>query len=507
MKNDQHGNTEVVSNREKILLFLIFVTCLSIRLAFITQKNLWFDEIFSWHLTLGSFYEIIVRTSNDIHPPLYYFILKIWNAMLGDSVLSMRLLSAIFTSSSVFFIYPISRRILNIPMSFIVLLLYVISPLNVYYSQEVRMAAMNLFFNAGSVYFLLKLTDSFISKKSGIKEVFSNKLSCLYILFTGCAIYTHYFSFFILAAQLIYILYSYRSDLKQISNFIYLWAGLIILYIPWLPVFKDHLSRGQSWRSPQTIVQVLTEYLNFIKDMNLGLYYHYTDLTLIKYITIFISAALFLAIIGLFLKRKVKKDNYAVLILLTAVIPLVLAGIISLKQKVEFYRYLSILVPYILILFVYGLNRWNKKIFIYVIILIYAGINIYGLAIQNSFSFKNDDYRSLIRKIESEFKTGDRIYVEPHYYGWIIDYYKKQNSLQLPNTTYIRYGWNEILDSINVQKPEGFWVVMDYSAVDTTKYSAYLKDLNSRFRKDFCMTFYNVPVRIDLYRFSQINNK
>lgn len=494
-----------MSNKnEKFVLSLFFLLCLIIRLAFISQKNLWFDEIFSWHLTLGSFYEIIVRTSNDIHPPLYYFILKIWNAILGDSIFSMRLLSAIFTSSAIFFIYPISKRILNIQMSFLVLLLYVISPLNIYYSQEVRMAAMNLFFNAGSAYFLLKLSDSFAMTKSGLKDVFRNKTSYLYILFTACAIYTHYFSFFILTAQLIYILYSYKSDLKRISRFMYLWVGLLLLYIPWLSVFKDHLSRGQSWRSPQTIVQILTEYVNFIKDMNLGLYYHYTDLTLIKYITIFISAALLLAIIGLFLKREVNKDNSKVLIVLAVVIPLVLAGIISLKQKVEFYRYLSILIPYILMIFVYGLSNWNKKLLIYPLILVYAGINIFGLTIQNSFYFKNDDYRSLIRKIESEFKAGDRIYVEPHYYGWIIDYYKKQDGLQLPKTAYIRYGWIEILDSINVQKPERFWVVMDYSAVDTAKFGSYLNDLESRFTKEYYEPFYTAPLRIDLYRFRSL---
>ena len=54
-------------------------------MAFITQKNLWFDEVFSWHLSLDSFYEIIVRTSNDIHPPLFYFTLKIWNFVFGDA--------------------------------------------------------------------------------------------------------------------------------------------------------------------------------------------------------------------------------------------------------------------------------------------------------------------------------------------------------------------------------------------------------------------------------------
>jgi uncharacterized membrane protein len=154
---------------ERIFLFTIFAVCLAIRIAFINQKNLWFDEVFSWHLTLGSFYEIVVRTSADIHPPLYYFLLKIWSFVFGDSVISLRLLSALFMSLAVFFIYPVSRRVLSSENSFFVLLLYCVSPLNVYYAQEVRMAAMNLFLNAGSVYFLLRLTDNCKEKIPGFK--------------------------------------------------------------------------------------------------------------------------------------------------------------------------------------------------------------------------------------------------------------------------------------------------------------------------------------------------
>ena len=141
---------------EKILRLVVFIFCLAIRLAFISQKNLWFDEVFSWHLSMNSFYEIIVRTSNDIHPPIYYFTLKIWNFIFGDSVAVMRLLSALFASAAIFFIFPVSRRFMDPIQAFLVIIMYSVSPLNLYYSQEVRMSAMNLFLNIGSVYFLLK---------------------------------------------------------------------------------------------------------------------------------------------------------------------------------------------------------------------------------------------------------------------------------------------------------------------------------------------------------------
>ncbi|MBN8585702.1 MAG: glycosyltransferase family 39 protein [Ignavibacteria bacterium] len=484
---------------EKFLLFILFGFCLALRLTFISQKNLWFDEVFSWHLSMDSFYEIIVRTSNDIHPPLYYFTLKIWNFLFGDSVVSMRLLSSIFTSAAVFFIYPLSKRIMEPWKAFIVLLLYSVSPLNIYYSQEVRMAAMNLFLNAGSVYFLMKLTDI----KHSHHRIYKDKYSLLYVGFTAAALYTHYFSFFILAAEVIYIAVINFKDRKQVISYLYLWLGVLAVYILWLPDLISHMRRGQSWRVPQTFTQVLGEYVNYVRDLNLGLYYYYTDLDLVNYITYFAAFVIITALVGVIIHRNKPRNNTVLLLLLILFVPLILAGIISFRQKIEFYRYLSILVPFITIFLVYGVSKWNFKPLVFILLLIYLSVNIYGITIHFSFKFKNDDYRRLIEQIQTDHKAGDRIYVEPHYNGWVIDYYKKQDNLQIPNAAFVRYGWNEVLDSIKIQIPPRFWVIMDYSSVDTTKYAKYIRSLSEKYSKDFNMTYYLAPQKVELYRFSQ----
>jgi uncharacterized membrane protein len=486
---------------ERIFLFTIFAVCLAIRIAFINQKNLWFDEVFSWHLTLGSFYEIVVRTSADIHPPLYYFLLKIWSFVFGDSVISLRLLSALFMSLAVFFIYPVSRRVLSSENSFFVLLLYCVSPLNVYYAQEVRMAAMNLFLNAGSVYFLLRLTDNCKEKIPGFKACMQDINFFWYVILTTSALYTHYFSFFILAAEISYVIYLNKTQIQKYYPYLTALCLVGIFYSLWLGTFIWHISKGQAWRVPQTLMQVLNEYSNYFKDLNFGLYYHYTNLNLVKYTAIILSIGLLLAIIGLFFKRKSERyDKSIALIVLTTFVPLILAGIISYKQKVEFYRYLSILVPFILIVIVYGISKWNSKVLTLTVTGCFIAANIFGLNLHYSFEFKNDDYRSLIDQINSEYKAGDRIYVEPHYYRWFIEYYNKQNNIPV-KPVFIRYGWGEVMDSINVQKPERFWVVFDYSSVDTSKYNQYISGLNSRFKQDFNMTYYLAPVRVELYRY------
>lgn len=483
---------------EKILFFLLFTVCLSLRLAFITQKNLWFDEVFSWHLSLDSFYEIVVRTSNDIHPPLFYFALKIWNFVFGDSVAAMRLLSALFTSSAVFFLYPISKRYLEPSKALFVILLYSVSPLNLYYGQEVRMAAMNLFLNIGSVYFLLKLME----KPHDYHRIFKEKYAVPFVLFSAAAIYTHYFSFFIIGAELLYIIYTYRRTPKQYIAYLYLFLSIGAAYIIWVPELITHFSRGQSWRTPQTLNLVLHEYVNYIRDLNLGLYYYYSNLTVVKYITYFTAFSVLISFIGLFLKKK-ELNNSPILIMLVLFVPLILAGVISFRQKIEFYRYLSILVPYISLFIVYGLSKWKNKYFATAIIGLLVAINIYGVTIHYSFGFKNDDYRSLILKINQEYTPGERIYVEPHFNGWVINYYKKQEKLSIPDPAYVRYGWNEVLDSLTAQNPDKFWVVLDYSAVDTSNYHSYINGLKKSYKMNERTTYFLAPTKVELYNFSK----
>ena len=448
---------------------------------------------------MDSFYEIIIRTSNDIHPPFYYIILKIWNFIFGDSIFSMRFLSSIFTASAIFFIYPISKKIMKPQQAMIVIILYCVSPLNLYYSQEVRMAAMNLFLNAGSVYFLMKLTEV----THNHHRIFKDKYSILYLTFTSAALYTHYFSFFILAAEVIYIIVINLKSPKQILSYIYIWLGVLAAYLLWLPDLITHMRKGQSWRVPQTLMQVLGEYVNYLRDLNLGLYYYYTNLDLVEYITYFAAFLILIALTGIIIHKNKYRNNTVLLILLVLFVPLILAGIISFRQKIEFYRYLSILVPFISIFIVYGVTKWNFKPIIYLLLLVCFTINVYGIAIHYSFKFKNDDYRRLIEQISTDYKAGERIYVEPHYNGWVIDYYKKQENLIIPNPSYVRYGWSEIIDSINVQKPQGFWIILDYSSVDTTKFSDHIKELNDKYNKEFNMTYYLAPQKVELYRFSQ----
>jgi uncharacterized membrane protein len=497
----------MIKNREKLFLSVIFLFCLLLRLALITQKNLWFDEVFSWHLSTGSFLDITWGTSADIHPPLYYYLLKIWILMFGDSVFVLRLLSALFSSVSVLFIYPIARKVLDRKESFIVLILYSLSPLNLYYSQEARMAALNLLLNVSALYFFFKTLEF----KGRFTLFLKNPNVWAYTVLTTFALYTHYFSFTFLAGEVIYLLINFRKLTRRIHHFLFIYILMFVGYLFWLPILIKHMTTGQPWRTPQSIVSLFEQLFYFAKDISLGLYHFYADYDLMKLINVILILLFGITFLGviyfIYKKRKEKKsaksfpDCYT-LILFVTFIPVFFACLIFMREKIEFFRYLSFIVPFLLICGMMGIKTFNKYLAASVI-LIFMLVNIFGDFLYYKFDFKNNDYRQVVISLEANSREDEEIFVYPHYYGWIINYYKKQDGLTIPKTSDVKYGWWELQDSITTHKPEKFWMVFDYGSEDTATYKDKLNWLNNEYNITFRDSFPTVPFLVKIYRFEK----
>ena len=221
-------------------------------------------------------------SAGDIHPPFYYIVLKFWTLIFSDSVFSLRMLSVAVSLTGMVFIYLICRKIFKTDLEiFFVLLLYAVSPLNIYYSQEVRMFNLNLFLCLGSVYFFI----NYLSKPNVRNGLF-------YSAFTVLAFYTHYFAFLIFFTQaviLLIIILKKEVDFPFIRNFLPYFLGVIILYIPWFGKFLYQVNEGQPWRVPQETYQVLLNTFAFFKENFFGYYFYYEGNiihALVKYVTL-----------------------------------------------------------------------------------------------------------------------------------------------------------------------------------------------------------------------------
>ncbi|RPI17326.1 MAG: hypothetical protein EHM58_09660 [Ignavibacteriae bacterium] len=485
----------MTKQEERTSLLVLFAFAMVLRLLLITQKNLWFDEIFSWHITQDTFRSIIIDTAGDIHPPFYYFVLKIWQEIFGVSVSVLRTPSALFSAAAVFFIYPLSKRVLDISSSLLVIFLFSISPLNIYFAQEARMASLNLFLNAGAIYFLILL----IEKTTNYKKFYLSFSFYLYTIFTLLALYTHYFSFFVLASELLYILFHFRKEMKKLIYFIPSYVLIAWGYSPWFNTMILQIKKGQSWRGGQTTWAVVYQFLTFIKDIGMGFYHRYIN-NLISYpVEVIIFIIIIIASAGIIkLYKKAELNSTGVFIVLLSSIPFLTAILISFKQWIEYFRYLSIIIPYILTFIVMGVNYFTKKIQ-YTTIVIFILINIFGLLLYFGNSSKNNDYRTLINSLSGD-TTDIELYVYPHYFGWIIDYY---TSDQIPPVT--GYGWefSMLLDTVNVHKPGKFWLVMDYHSMDSSKYDEYLAPILNSYNKTSTSTYPIQPNTLKLYLFER----
>jgi len=61
----------------------------------IFHENLWFDESYSVAIAKHGFADIWTITGNDVHPPVYYWMLHIIYLIFGNNILAFRLFSVI----------------------------------------------------------------------------------------------------------------------------------------------------------------------------------------------------------------------------------------------------------------------------------------------------------------------------------------------------------------------------------------------------------------------------
>ncbi len=174
-----------------VILISAFVM---VSLSTIGSYSLWHDEGYTAVLTEGSFQDIISRTAKDVHPPLYYLILKVWSLIFGDSIISLRLFSLTTMTLAIFIAYRIFQRITSPGHARWALFGMVLGSYILRYSQEMRMYGLGALIAMSATYTLIRSQDN-ISQK--------NKLIwySLYGLLVGAGIYTQYFLIFLIPAH------------------------------------------------------------------------------------------------------------------------------------------------------------------------------------------------------------------------------------------------------------------------------------------------------------------
>lgn len=221
-------------------------------LSQITKGSIWFDEAFSEHITRHSFFDIARYTAVDVHPPLYYWALKIWRSFFGNSELALRSMSLMFLLLAIVMSFVLVRRYFNRKAAVASVILLAVSPMLFRYGIEARMYTMEVFIAISATYILLRAFNSR-----------NRRLWALYGALVGLGMLTHYLSAIVWLAHALwlYLQMSQKTFALSVKKMLKMGYGLSIISglavsLIWLPFMITqlvHIQGGGFWIASVTV--------------------------------------------------------------------------------------------------------------------------------------------------------------------------------------------------------------------------------------------------------------
>ena len=237
-------------SRTNYLYFIIaFLGIIIYSALAINSKAIWSDEAFSFGMARLGFLEMWNLPSVDVHPPLYYFYLKIFMTIWGESLVSAKFSSVL----PVFFIltfggYQLSK-LFSRRIGLLFMVIFLAFPSIHEHSVEIRMYSLATAFVFANVIFAYRCV------------VLQNKLDWFWLAICSAgAAYTHYYSFLAVGlidfALLITIAQKKHSLLKFYAGSFIL---MVLLYLPWCGHMLGQLkykAENEYWIAPVTLIDI-----------------------------------------------------------------------------------------------------------------------------------------------------------------------------------------------------------------------------------------------------------
>jgi len=210
------------------MTILITFIALLIRLANLTTIALWHDEAFSVLLARLPVKELIYRTGLDVHPPFYYFLLKIWGQIFGQSLFALRAMSVLFGVLTILTTYGLLRAIFpQLKKKYLIFLMLALAfaPFQIQYSQEMRMYSLYAFLSTAAIYY------------------FYVKNWKKYIIAATLGLYSHSF-FILIILTLTFYNFLNRKFRKDIGKTLV----PVLFFLPWMPILINQFIKSkESW--------------------------------------------------------------------------------------------------------------------------------------------------------------------------------------------------------------------------------------------------------------------
>ena len=253
-------------NRLRIALSVVALLWLATGLRFyrLDAQSFWNDEGNSARLSERSLSLIVEGTASDVHPPLYYLLLRGWREMAGESEFGLRSLSAFVGVALAAAVYRLGRALFRRERgaAWAAALAVTVHPALVYYSQEARMYELLALLAVLSTWLLMRL----LPRLAGRWRLPDLPTAGGYALAVAAGLYTHYFFPAVLAGHgavvLLWLAWPGREEggrvrLRAAGRWVMAVLAAAILYLPWAPIFVRQV--GGRAGDPRALGSFLTQ--------------------------------------------------------------------------------------------------------------------------------------------------------------------------------------------------------------------------------------------------------
>ncbi len=219
------------------LPLLLCAIGVGLRLLRLEWQPLWWDEGYSVYFATESLGQMARLTAQDIHPPLYYALLHLWLTGFGSAsplilrafsvLIGLLSLPALWWLARLFF--PARQRV-----ALWALLLLALSPIHIFYSQEVRMYGLEMLLGMVSTGFFWKIVNSElrIANSEGGSARIGSWLG--YVFSNTALLYTEYYAAFLPLCHGLWALWHFRRQLRRLLPLAAAWTAVALAYLPWL---------------------------------------------------------------------------------------------------------------------------------------------------------------------------------------------------------------------------------------------------------------------------------
>lgn len=205
-----------------VLLILTGLCCLGT-----LGQGYWIDEVISADTAALPWPELLSRTGfGDVHPPLYYGLLKIWHGVAGPSDLAGRLLSLILAMGTVSLLVLWAQSRAGQPVALGAGFVMATSTFHAHYAVEVRSYVLLAFLCLATL----------VAYESWRQGPHDRRRARVYGVLASLTLWTHYYGLLWVGLLALHFVLGARQAPRAHSSWRRIHFGILAAFSPWLPL-------------------------------------------------------------------------------------------------------------------------------------------------------------------------------------------------------------------------------------------------------------------------------